>query len=176
MLGTAILMMLAEWRRPGRAWPKVRGFYARALALNGLQAVVAFFSGRLWDTQLREMRPFDASGLGPVAGALLGYVVITFIYYWWHRARHEVPALWRWLHQVHHSQQRLEIMTSFYKHPLEVVVNGLLSSSILSLLCGLPAEAAAGFLNLAAAELNRPGSRVDDHVAGAERGVVRAAA
>ena len=46
-------------------------------------------------------------------GALLGYLTITFVYYWWHRARHEHPWLWRYLHQIHHSPARLEIVTSF---------------------------------------------------------------
>jgi len=46
----------------------------------------------------------------------------------WHRARHESDFLWRWLHQVHHSPVRIEIMTTFYKHPVEQLVNGVLSS------------------------------------------------
>ena len=28
------------------------------------------------------------------------------------------------VHQVHHSPQRIEVITSFYKHPLEIVANG----------------------------------------------------
>lgn len=31
-------------------------------------------------------------------GAIAGYLVITFIYYWWHRARHESGLQWP-LHQ-----------------------------------------------------------------------------
>src|SRR5262249_39822873 len=62
--------------------------------------------------------------------------------YWWHRWRHEVDFLWRWLHQVHHSPQRIEIITSFYKHPLEILVNSVLSSAILYLGLGLGPEAA----------------------------------
>ena len=58
--------------------------------------------------------------LGRTGGAIVGYLVITFVYYWWHRARHEVPILWRCFHQVHHSPQRIEIITSFYKHPVEI--------------------------------------------------------
>jgi len=64
-------------------------------------------------------------------------VAITFVFYWWHRARHEVPLLWRWLHQVHHSAARIEVATSFYKHPVEILFNSLLSSFILHALLGL---------------------------------------
>jgi sterol desaturase/sphingolipid hydroxylase (fatty acid hydroxylase superfamily) len=64
------------------------------------------------------------------------------VYYWWHRARHESELLWRWLHQVHHSPARIEVLTSFYKHPFELLLNGVLSSVVLHVLAGLtPATA-----------------------------------
>ena len=87
-------------------------------------------------------RPWSADALGTLGGAAVGYLAITFVYYGWHRARHEVPCLWRWLHQVHHSPQRLEVVTSFYKHPLEMLVNGVLSSAVLYLAVGLGPAAA----------------------------------
>src|SRR5690606_25351902 len=49
---------------------------------------------------------------------------------------------WRWLHQLHHSPARLELAATFYKHPLEILVNGVLSSAILSLLVGASPEQA----------------------------------
>ena len=36
-------------------------------------------------------RPWSLERLGLYGGAVIGYVVHTFIYYWWHRARHTVP-------------------------------------------------------------------------------------
>ena len=65
--------------------------------------------------------PGRRTGSATIGGAIVGYLAITFVYYWWHRWRHESPFLWRWFHQVHHSPQRIEIITSFYKHPLEIV-------------------------------------------------------
>ena len=39
------------------------------------------------------------------AGALaLYFVSYEFLYYWWHRAMHEVPALYTWVHRHHHQQ------------------------------------------------------------------------
>lgn len=34
--------------------------------------------------------PWSADALGTAGGAIAGYVVMTLIYYWWHRWRHEV--------------------------------------------------------------------------------------
>src|SRR6266480_171066 len=138
-----VLMLIAERWWPGRAWPRVGGWWARALALNACQVGAVWLAGTAWDGWMLRHRPWSADALGPVAGALLGYLVVTFVYYWWHRWRHEVPALWRWLHQIHHSPQRIEIITAFYKHPVELVANGLLSSAILYLGVGLGPAAAS---------------------------------
>ena len=65
---------------------------------------------------------------GNVAGGCIAYVIATFIFYWWHRWRHTVDFLWTHFHQIHHSPQRLEVITSFYKHPLEMTVNSIIGS------------------------------------------------
>jgi hypothetical protein len=63
-------------------------------------------------------------------------------------------VLWRWFHQFHHSPQRIEVITSFYKHPFELVANSILSSAILYLLVGLgPKPAAYAVLLTGLAEL-----------------------
>lgn len=142
VLALAILMMLVERLRPGRAWPTVKTWWLRAIALNIVQIGIVFLAGYTWDGWMVRHRPWSADRLGLVGGAVTGYVVITFIYYWWHRVRHASDFLWRWFHQLHHSPQRIEIITSFYKHPVELVVNGILSSTIAYWLVGLNAETA----------------------------------
>lgn len=142
VIGTAVLMIALEATGRGRSWPRVRGWWPRAIALNGVQLGVAFLAASTWDLWMADRRPWSTESLGTAATAALGYVAITFVYYWWHRARHVVPFLWRWFHQVHHSPQRIEIVTSFYKHPFEIVVNGVLSSAIVYFLVGATPEAA----------------------------------
>lgn len=139
VLSLALLMIVAERMRPGREWPTVSGWWLRAIALNVVQVGIVFLAGATWEKWMGAYRPWSADRLGLVGGAVVGYLVITFIYYWWHRWRHEVGFLWRWLHQVHHSPQRIEIITSFYKHPIELIANGLLSSVIVYWLVGLDA-------------------------------------
>lgn len=142
ILVVSLVMILAETVSPGRRFKPVRGWWSRAFLLTALQAGVVAISGIAWEAWMLDHRLWSAQALGLPLGTALGYLVITFVYYWWHRVRHESDFLWRTLHQVHHSPSRLEIITSFYKHPLEVVANGLLSSSILYLLVGLNVEAA----------------------------------
>lgn len=143
VLGVALLAFGVERLIPGRKFPRVEGWWARAIALNGVQVAIAWLAGTAWDGWMLRHRPWSADGLGVLGGAAVGYLVITFIYYWWHLARHKIPFLWRWFHQLHHSPQRIEIITSFYKHPIEILVNGLLSSAILYWIVGVGAPAAA---------------------------------
>lgn len=139
----ALMLFIAERVWPSVALPQRAGWWLRMSLLNLAQVGVVYLGAASWDRVLPGARLWDASPLGTPVGVALGYVAITFAYYWWHRLRHESPLLWRYLHQVHHSAGRIEVLTSFYKHPLEIAINGLLSSTILHLLVGLPPESVA---------------------------------
>ena len=94
--GAALVMFVVELLAPGRPWKKVTGWWGRAALLNGVQVSAVFISGVTWDRwfggwALLRLEDY----LGFSGGAVAGYVVITFIYYWWHRWRHDVPLLWR---------------------------------------------------------------------------------
>jgi sterol desaturase/sphingolipid hydroxylase (fatty acid hydroxylase superfamily) len=144
VFGVAFVMMIIEALRPGRTWKKVSGWWARAVFLNLIQVASVFVGAYTWDAWFAGGSLWQAEQtFGVTGGAVLGYFVITFIYYWWHRWRHENDFLWRNLHQLHHSPQRIEIITAFYKHPLEIVVNGALSSFILYVLVGLGPQASS---------------------------------
>jgi sterol desaturase/sphingolipid hydroxylase (fatty acid hydroxylase superfamily) len=143
VIGVGLVMMAIEHFQGARAWPKVTDWWLRAIFLNSFQVASVFVAGKLWNPWLLTHRLWSAENLGTIGGGLVGYVAITFIYYWWHRWRHQFNFLWRWFHQVHHSPQRIEIITSFYKHPFEIFINSVLSSAILYLGIGVGPEAAA---------------------------------
>ena len=83
-----------------------------------------------------------------MAGGLIAYFIATFVFYWWHRLRHESRLVLALFHQIHHSPQRLEVITSFYKHPVEMVVNSLIGSVLVYTLLGLSPEAGAVYTAL----------------------------
>ncbi len=153
LIAVAVLWLF-EQVSPNTRLPVVSGWYGRCTLLNAMQALVAWLGAHTWDTWFSQWHLISLAHVSLPLQVLCGYLVITFIYYWWHRARHSVPVLWFVLHQTHHSASRLEVITSFYKHPLEVVINGLLSSSILYLLLGVtPAAAVLTVLITGLAEL-----------------------
>ena len=143
VLCIALALFSLERIRPSVRLPRVPGWASRLLALNAVQVGVVFFGAWTWDRWLPQFRLLDSSALPAAAGIAIGYVLITFVYYWWHRIRHESRFLWRYLHQVHHSPARIECLMSFYKHPAEIAINGLLSSSVLYVLLGLSPSSVA---------------------------------
>lgn len=137
ILGAGLLMMGYEAWRPARRLPRVRGFWPRVVLLNAMQGGVVVLAGYSWEGWLKGASLVDLSGLPQIAGVLIGYAVSSFIYYWWHRARHEVPPLWRAFHQLHHSPSRIQLAMSFFKHPSEFIANSILSTMIAYPLLGL---------------------------------------
>jgi sterol desaturase/sphingolipid hydroxylase (fatty acid hydroxylase superfamily) len=124
--------------------PVVKTWPVRVLLINGVQLGVILLAGVSWEVWLSSWSVFSLSRhVGPVAGGCIAYFIATFVFYWWHRWRHEVDFLWLGFHQIHHSPQRLEVITSFYKHPGEMIVNSIIGSLLVYTLLGLSLEAGA---------------------------------
>src|SRR5882757_10059158 len=129
---------------PGWEIPRVRSWPLRVLVINGVQMGVVLLAGYSWERWLSAWSVFHLSQhVDRVSGGLIAYFIATFIFYWWHRWRHEVDFLWRGFHQIHHSPQRIEVITSFYKHPVEMVVNSIIGSLLVYSLLGLSLRAGA---------------------------------
>lgn len=134
----ALGFFVVERLWPATDLPKVRGWWWRVAFVNVIQLGIVILAGLTWDRWLQRASLLELGAtLHPLAGAAIAYFVSTFIYYWWHRFRHESRFFWRLCHQLHHSPQRIEVLTSFYKHPVEILLNSMLSALIVYSLFGL---------------------------------------
>ncbi len=70
---------------------------------------------------------------------LLDVLVLDLLIYWWHRANHEFPILWRF-HQVHHLDRRLDSTSAVRFHFGEVLLSAAFRSTVVILL-DIPFEA-----------------------------------
>jgi sterol desaturase/sphingolipid hydroxylase (fatty acid hydroxylase superfamily) len=68
--------------------------------------------------------------------AAVAVVMIDFLYYWFHRAQHAIPFLWRF-HAVHHSIEALGAGKG-YHHISEAPLKAVLVAAPVALLLGYP--------------------------------------
>jgi len=146
LLGIYCCCRIAESLKPGGNLPPRFGWRWRVLTTTIAELVLVLFFGLLFKSwcELPSLLSWG-DNLGAVTGGFLTYFAASFFFYWWHRIRHESDWLWRIFHQLHHSPQRLETMTTFYKHPAEVAANSLISAIITYLLFGLTVEGAMAY-------------------------------
>lgn len=142
LLGAFAFCFVLERIVPGWHLQRVRDWPARVLLVNLVQLAVVLLAGVSWERWLHGPSLLHLGG-NPVAGAALAYFIATFVFYWWHRVRHTNDFLWRVFHQIHHSPQRIEVITSFYKHPVEMIVNSIIGSLLVYTLLGLTPRAGA---------------------------------
>jgi len=131
MGASTIAFLILERIRPGPELPHAQGWYLRAVLINLAQLAITLATARLWIQIFRAHSLLHLSHRGPppVQG-LVAWFIGTFVFYWWHRLRH-ASGWWLAFHQIHHSPSRIEIMTSFYKHPIEILCDAALSAIVL---------------------------------------------
>jgi sterol desaturase/sphingolipid hydroxylase (fatty acid hydroxylase superfamily) len=141
----AMLFLTLERVRPGRELPNAPEWYGRALLINLCQVGITLATNKLWVGAFSGASVVHLASLRmPVLEGFIGWFVGTFFFYWWHRIRH-MHGFWQVFHQVHHSPARIEAITSFYKHPVEILVDSALAAAILYLLLGASLEGALWF-------------------------------
>jgi len=139
-------LLLWEHFAPARALP-----FAPAWRLRGLGAFVLYFAlstylPLLWADSLPAWRLFDLGHLDTVTGALVGVLAYEFIGYVYHRSMHASDLLWRVLHQMHHSAERIDAYSAFWFHPLDMVGWTVVASLALTVVVGLSAPATTAAL------------------------------
>src|SRR5438094_7272957 len=107
IFSTAAFFIL-ERLLPGRPLPHVSGWYSRALLVNFAQLGITLSTARLWIEIFGPRSLFSlAAWDNPLLEGFVGWFMSTFVFYWWHRLKHQ-KGFWRVFHQVHHSPSRIE--------------------------------------------------------------------
>ncbi len=70
---------------------------------------------------------------------VLDILILDLLIYWWHRANHEIPFLWRF-HQVHHLDRRLDSTSAVRFHFGEVLLSAAFRCMVVVML-DMPFEA-----------------------------------
>jgi sterol desaturase/sphingolipid hydroxylase (fatty acid hydroxylase superfamily) len=130
-----VVAFLAEQRWPLR--PRVRPLGER-LAVNAVLVALAALTLRLAmiPAALAVASAGERAGLGllrwlPVPGAVagvLGFLLLDWTVYVWHRLNHRAPLLWRF-HVVHHTDLDLDVSTAFRFHAGELLLSVLWRSA-----------------------------------------------
>jgi len=114
---------LARLRRNGALW----------LLNSGLSPLVVV---PLTAWAAAHSLPWRPDAWGGWSGLLADLLLLDFLIYWWHRANHEVPFLWRF-HEVHHLDRFLDTTSAVRFHFGEVLLSGL-ARAVIILLLGFP--------------------------------------
>jgi sterol desaturase/sphingolipid hydroxylase (fatty acid hydroxylase superfamily) len=145
IVAATLFFFILERMIPGRELPEAAGWYGRAAFLNICQLGVVLIAGVAWNRWLQHYSLFHVGTLPVFWQGAIGWFVGTFVFYWWHRARHDVDFLWRVCHQIHHSPTRIELLTAFYKHPLEIALDSILASALMYSVLGASPAGGAWF-------------------------------
>ncbi len=145
-----VLLFVAERRYPSAAPPEepdAKGRLPRNLSIwvvTSLVSVAAVAPLTAWAAGISlNWRPAWWSG---VPGTVLDLILLDCLIYWWHRANHQVPFLWRF-HQVHHLDRTLDTTTALRFHPGEVLLSATARAGVI-LLLGFPIESVILFETL----------------------------
>ncbi|MCR9078380.1 MAG: sterol desaturase family protein [Hyphomonadaceae bacterium] len=93
----------------GAFWSGISGLIVSALFIIGMVEALEPYGHNLWPDHWN-----------PVIQVALFILIKDFFRYWFHRALHEIPALWR-IHAAHHSVERLYWLNGIRAHPLEIL-------------------------------------------------------
>ena len=145
VVGGALVIIALERLRPydrQRFWRRGLGVdligYALiqsavlTVVIRGLVALLTALPGAA------QLTAYRLVGDWPVAAQLAVFIVThDFYIYWFHRAQHRIPLLWR-LHEAHHSAREVDWIAGSRSHALEIVINQTIEVAAMVLLGASP--------------------------------------
>jgi len=140
----ALYAGLILWERlaPGRSLPAVKSWKLKGLMAFTVYFFLSSYLPFIWDQHLARYQLFDLTGLGTPGSAAIGLLVYELGAYVWHRSMHTSNLLWRGLHQMHHSAERIDTFGAFWFSPLDMIGWTAVGSLLLVLVVGVTPQAA----------------------------------
>jgi sterol desaturase/sphingolipid hydroxylase (fatty acid hydroxylase superfamily) len=154
-MGIMSVFMTLERLFPRKKLPEKDGWFLRALMFNFFQLGIVVVGSLTWEHYIftkydhctedqycrRSYFQMTEKGFNPVLGGFIAYVVNSWVFYWWHLIRHENYTMWLTFHQAHHAPVRIETITSFVKHPMEIFANSIIMTTLVYPILGLDIQA-----------------------------------
>lgn len=141
---TYFSMLAVEAIWPARDFPKIRRWRLVGFAFLVMIMTLGIITPLLLPVEwLAAHRLLDGTRLGVVGGVAVGLVVLEFIGYFVHRLAHRWSFVWRWMHQMHHAPERIDLASSTVFHPFEILYQNLLGIALGTFVLGVEPLSAA---------------------------------
>jgi sterol desaturase/sphingolipid hydroxylase (fatty acid hydroxylase superfamily) len=136
--GLIVLLLFLQWRFPLRRQHfgllrrllrncvlSIPGFVIVRLAMLPIPFAIAVWA------KAQHFGLLHWLGLGGWVSALISFILMDYVYWWWHWANHRLPFFWRF-HNVHHTDLDMDVTTAARFHFGEIFFSiGFLSLAVL---------------------------------------------
>ena len=134
-------LMIWEGLFPAKTLPKVKFWKLKGLIAFAIFFFLSSYLPIVTDPYLEQYRLLDLTYLGTAGGAIVGLVLYEFGVFLWHYAMHKSDFLWRTVHQMHHSAERMDTYGTFYFSILDMIGFTLLGIICFAVLIGITPQA-----------------------------------
>lgn len=114
-------LMLWEALFPARTLPKVKFWKLKGLLFFAAFFFLSSYLPLVVDPWLSQYQLIDLSTAGTIPSAIFALLIYELVAYSYHWAMHRWDFLWRSLHQMHHSSERLDTYSAFIFSPWDMI-------------------------------------------------------
>jgi sterol desaturase/sphingolipid hydroxylase (fatty acid hydroxylase superfamily) len=140
--GLFVAFILTERLLRARPLPRVSWWRSKSVASFMVTALIGTFAPLLWTDFVIAHRLMNMERLGIFGGTVVAFAATQLVSYGWHRLMHNVPFLWRWFHQMHHSAERIDVYGGVYFHPNDILAFTFIQTVVPFFVVGVRPEAA----------------------------------
>ena len=137
ILGMYLLLMFWEALFPARKLPLISFWKIKGIAAFVLYVLVSTYLPYLYASVLPNGQMFDLSHLPVYTSSSAAILLYELGVYLWHRTLHRNNLLWKVMHQMHHSAERLDTFGAFFFSPMDMIGFTLLGTVCFSVILGL---------------------------------------